>query len=352
MPIWNGLDGGELIARWQQEQTYPYPGQPRTVLESAEREIFDVVALATATMVESVEATARRFALLLLREVLASRPQALHRVIGDVLGLPREQVEELARLLDKGVALPSVIAASTTIADRLDFLSGLDMILFDAATRKATLERRQLHRILAQETWLFGEEYALTGDDERLTSVLRKYLHMLGQDVELADSGGAHDEEGLRRAIPDLVLSRQVAHQDNVIENLVIELKRPTVTIGRDELDQIEDYAFKVAGDERFAQPNARWEFWIVGNELDMTVQRKARQAHLPAGVTHQDENVRIWAKRWSEVIGDAKHRLKFVRDSLAYMSTRDSGLDYLRRTHAHYLPAPLVATHDELAER
>ena len=121
--------------------------------------------------------------------------------------------------------------------------------------------------MLAQETWLFGEEYALTGDDERLTAVLVKHPEILGEDIELADGPQITREDGTV-AIPDLVLSRQIKHHQNALQHLVVELKRPSVDIRPAELQQIEDYAFAVAADERFNQPNVSWEFMVVGNKL------------------------------------------------------------------------------------
>lgn len=222
----------------------------------------------------------------------------------------------------------------------------MDQILFDAEPKKQTLERRQLHRILTRETWLFGEEYALTGDDERLTAVLKRHLAILGEDVELAD-GPPITREGGAVAIPDLVLSRQIKHHQNVLEHLVVELKRPSVDIGTEELQQIEDYAFTVAADERFNQPNVRWEFVIVGNNLKDRVKRRARQKDRPEGLVHDEGQVRIWARTWAEIIADARHRLKFVQDSLEYQSSREGGLQYLRETHAKHLPSSLAPPQD-----
>ncbi|MGC7260179.1 hypothetical protein RBA10_22585, partial [Mycobacteroides abscessus subsp. abscessus] len=88
------------------------------------------------------------------------------------------------------------------------------------------LERRQLHRILAHETWIFGEEWSLTGDDERLTKVLKKFLKNLGSDVELADLKEVRLEDG-SDAIPDLVLGRRLQTNADSFEHLVVELKRP-----------------------------------------------------------------------------------------------------------------------------
>jgi len=120
-------------------------------------------------------------------------------------------------------------------------------------------------------------------------------------------------------------------------------LKRPTVDIGAAELQQIEDYAFAVASDERFNQPNVTWQFMVVGNNLKGSAKNRARQADRPEGLVHDSEGVRVWARTWAEVLGDAKHRLKFVQDSLEYQSSREHGLAYLNETHARYLPAALA---------
>ncbi len=200
----------ELIEEWKAEKSYPYTDAPKDTIERAERDLFDVVAVAAAKAVQSSEAPGRRFSLRLLREAVESSPTALNKILSEVLELPQDRLDELNRLLHR-TPLTAIISASKTIADRLDFLTGLDMILFDEEPKKQTLERRQLHRMLAQETWLFGEEYALTGDDERLTGVLVKHLALLSEDVELADGPPITREDGTV-AIPDLVLSRQIKH--------------------------------------------------------------------------------------------------------------------------------------------
>ncbi|WP_063910043.1 ATP-binding protein [Herbidospora yilanensis] len=330
----------QMVTRWKAEQSYPFSGPPADSIEERERELFDVVALSAAKPLESSDRQARRLALRLLKEALETKPTNLKSVLSDVLELSDEQVSDLAHLLQRA-PLTSVIVSARTIADRLNFLDGLDALLFDAEPRRQTLERRQLHRILAEETWLFGEEYALTGDDDRLLVVLRKHLAALGEDVELAGDEPITRLDGTE-AIPDLVLSRPLKNRDNRLEHLVVELKRPKVKIGRAELQQIEDYAFAVAQDERFNQPNVHWEFWIIGNELDDYVREEATSPDRPVGVVKQTKRYRVIAKTWAEAITDAKHRLKFVADSLQHRSSRDEGIEYLRRVHARLLPPAL----------
>ena len=37
----------------------------------------------------------------------------------------------------------------------------------------------------------------------------------------------------------------------------------------------------------------------------------------------------------WGQLIENARHRLKFVRDQLGYVATEESALEYLRRAHS-----------------
>jgi hypothetical protein len=44
------------------------------------------------------------------------------------------------------------------VAQRLEFLSALEAMLFDPDLKKNFKERSQLHKILEENTWLFGEQ--------------------------------------------------------------------------------------------------------------------------------------------------------------------------------------------------
>lgn len=47
------------------------------------------------------------------------------------------------------------------VADRLQFLVGFQELLFQPESKKSLRERSQLHRMLENGTWLFGEEPVL-----------------------------------------------------------------------------------------------------------------------------------------------------------------------------------------------
>lgn len=328
----------EQIKQWDEAGIYPYEGQPVSATQAAERQAFDIVALSAAPIInDTTSVRSQRLTLRLIKSALEAGPTALNDVLLEVLELPEEKVAELQELLER-TTLSNVIETSKRIADRLDFLSSLDALLFDTESRKRTLERRQLHRILAKETWVFGEEWALTGDDDRLTQVLTKYLGKLGQDIDLAGCPPVLREDG-RDAIPDLVLSRTLENSANSWDHLVVELKRPNHTLNAEDIDQIRSYAVAVAEDERFLQPNTHWDYVLVGNKTNTTVQDMRTQTGQPFGLVQLSKRYTIWVRTWAELIGDAKHRHKYVQQSLDYTTDHDQGIAHLRRKHSQYLP-------------
>ncbi|MGB3752920.1 MAG: ATP-binding protein [Parerythrobacter sp.] len=327
------------IEQWKSEEVYPFKHDPRNLIEEAERQVFDIVALNVNQHLPEFSESGKRskaFQLRMLRQAIEKGPKELQLILTEVLDLPERKQNELAKLLEEA-SLASVISASKLVADRLKFITGLDALLFDPQYKKALKERSQLHKILADDnTWIIGEEFNLTVNDQSLTEVLRKHKQLL-------DDGTVIDRpvkriDG-RVGIVDLMLSRAVPqNRPSQREHLVIELKRPSVKIGMNEIAQIKSYAFAVSADERFASINTKWSFWVVSNELDAVGRKEARQADRPPGQVYRDDNIEVWCKTWSEIIDAAKARLKFVEDHLQTNIDRERSLKYLRDTYEKYL--------------
>lgn len=334
--------GSELVSTWKADRSYPYQEAATTVIDRAERELFDIVAVAAAPAVEHIDVRSRKLSLRLMREAIESSPNALQDVMREVLDLPAEYVEELRELLEK-TSLSSIISAARRITDRLDFLVGLEQLIFDHDNHRRLLERSQLHRILAVETWIFREEYALTADDVTLRTALKDYIKILGRDDLAPDEVPDQevvDAEG-KRVVVDLMLSRVIEQRRDHREHLVIELKRPSVHVGAEQVMQIQRYAYAVAKDGRFAMTDTRWEFWIVGDTIDDDMDLIVSQGDREPGVIVAPGKypITIRAVTWAQVIRDARHRLAFVRESLNYSPSTVAAVNYLERTHSRYLP-------------
>ncbi len=340
----------ELVETWKSDFIYPYDGLAESPIEEAERQIFDVVALNVHEYLPDFQSSSKankKFQFRLLKNAIETSPNAVQSIIKDVLLLPSEKQEELAEILEK-TSLEAMINAAKIIADRLDFLQGLEILVFDPESKKKTLERKHLHKIIAEHTWIFGEEYNLTASDKSLTNVLKRHLDL--QDLSLLDDQPVVREDG-SQGIVDLMLSRTVP-QPRADENhhLIIELKRPNVKIGLPEASQIKEYALAIIKDDRFRDTKTSWDFWAISNEVSEAVEMEARQSNRPEGllVQYEKPNIKIWVRTWGQVINSCRARLRFFQERLNYVSTDESGLQYLRKVHEKYLPVHLKEVNED----
>ncbi|HBE68632.1 MAG TPA: hypothetical protein DDW52_10845 [Planctomycetaceae bacterium] len=332
----------DLVALWKEEDIYPYQAVEQDPVTSIEREVFDVCAVKVHEYLPNFPKTDpknKKLTFRLIREALESSPDSLQTILHQVLELSPEHQDHLAKILNR-THLGAVINATKTVVDRLDFISSLDSLLF-GDFKETLLERKQLHRILAEELWIFGEQYILGVDDERLSSVLRKHIEILGRDDIAPEDTEVTDLDGKHRVV-DLMLYRQIPQlQPNHFEHLVVELKRPKCKLGQDEISQIEKYAFSVAEDERFNTSNTKWTFVLIGNELTKFGQSKCRVQGRDFGHIHvsDDGAVNIYVKTWSTVIAEAEWRYKFFKEKLELEVTTADGLSYLRENHPNRIP-------------
>ena len=330
------------VERWRQEEVYPYEGKPASEAETVERQVFDIVAINLATHLpdfEKTDAKQKRLTFRLVKHAVEENPASLQLILGEVVGLPKEKQDELAELL-RQTSLSAIINAAHVVAGRLNFLKGLEELIFPPENKSRLKERKQLHRLLASNTWIFGEEYNLTVDDESLTSALDRHLELLGRPKP--GNGEAVVRTDGTEGILDVMLSRMVP-QPNPLEreHLVVELKRPSQAVDSKVVHQTQSYAFAVAGDERFRDTRTRWKFICVSNEMRDDARRMATQRHKPPGLVHDDDAqpLTVWAFTWGDLIQRAQARLEFFRKALEFSATRSSSRDHLKKVYARYLP-------------
>lgn len=328
------------IDRWIEEDIYPYRDEPASTVETAERQIFNIVALNVNKQVPTFRDLDKRnkaFQFRMLRHAIEKSPEELQHIFQEVLGLPTSKVQELSKLLQEA-DLGNIISASRFISDRMKFLVGLEALIFEPDYKKNLKERSQLHRMIADNnTWIFGEEFNLTVDDQSLTEVLKKHRKEIGEDIVIdAPVKRIDDKVG----IVDLMLTKSVPqnHPDER-EHLIIELKRPSKKIGADELTQIKKYAYSVASDERFRHLKTRWSFWVISNDLDAFAQKETRQAGKPRGqIAQTEDGIEVWVKTWAELLAECKGRMRFVQEKLQANVDKEHALNYLKRTYEKYL--------------
>lgn len=336
----------ELVATWKREEVYPYDGEPRDRVEIMERQVFDVLAFNINSYLPDFadsDTRSKKVSFRMIRAALERSPSELRSIFEHVLALPKNKREELVQLLER-TSLTSIINASKLVVERLDFLAGLEVVLFDYDAKRKLKERQHLQHLIAENTWILGEQFHLTVDDQSLTEVLRRHLATLGSDrVDLAPVLTADDERG----IVDLMISKRLPHP-MAVEHLVVELKRPTVTIDGDVLNQLKKYAHAIARDARFHDTGARWNFWALSNEIHEQVRWELDgERNRPPGCALDQPGMRLWVKTWGQVIQEARGRVSFLQERLNLMADLDAGLSHLQTMYAKYLPPELGGEDD-----
>jgi hypothetical protein len=329
-----------VVEEWKSANVYPFEGEPTTPVERAERQVFDIVAVNMQEFTPDLAAAApkaRALHLRMLRHAIERGPDDLQMILKEVLDLPQRKQKELAALLQE-TTLSAIITAATTVADRLKFVAGLESIVFDPETKGRLKERSQLHKILAENTWVFGEEHHLWASDKDLTRVLEKHRKFLAPDVVIDDPVKG---VGKKRGIVDLMLSRASRrHRAHDIEHLIVELKAPRVKIGAEEITQAKRYAMAVSKDERFhTVKGVRWHFWIVSNSYDEFARTDIEGGPDPLRqLIHRKDNISVGIKTWGELIEENRARLQFFQEHLQYSADESAAIRHLQERHSRYL--------------
>lgn len=332
---------GDQIRRWKQTGAYPYKGKPANSSEKAERAVFDVISSTLAPHIAQDQNLAK-VTLHLLQGAVRHDPGTLTTILHEVVSLSKADAAAFTRLLQE-TTLPAIIRTTGMVADRRKVLEGLNHILFDPDDSKRVGERDHLHKILERELWIFGEGYNVMRSERGLTDLARTHLNLAGlpdDTTPVVRHDGRAGRTDLHLAVSD--------KQHDRIRHLVVELKAPHVTLGRAELDQVEDYANTILDHPAFATGRSEWDFILIGTKRDDVARRKiidARDDGLYWQPTEQGRpRVRAFVRTWSDMIAENTQRLDFLSCGLELDPSIEEGLRHLQTVYSELLPTELRA--------
>lgn len=334
------------IDSWKKQGIYPYHNDPQNYVERSSQHLFNAVALEFSDFSDSfseLSLNQRKLIFGLLKSTIESNSLELLPILQNIVNLPKEKQNQLTYLLKK-TNMSHIINAARAVTNRLEFLKGLQHIIFDKNSKELLKERSQLHKIIVNETWIFGEEYNLVINDQDLTTVLKQHLKLLKNkneeiEIDLLETP-VRDSDG-KKAIIDLMLSCRVPlPRGEQRKHLVVELKRPSQLIDINGIEQIKNYADAVIYDPRFNSTEVEWEFIIISTDISERAQREATQANRPKGLVYEYgmPKIRVWVKTWGQLISEAEGRLKFFKEQLNFEAKNSDGLDYLSRINLNFL--------------
>ena len=239
-------------------------------------------------------------------------------IIEGVVRLTPEEREELAATL-RATTLSRINSAINLVKNRLIVIEGLKKLVKD--NEKFTTERDHIQKIIEENYWLFGEQFNLVTADKPFTTALMEFTYLLdGQ----AEKGNFTVEDARRR--PDIFICRGQAlpgyqYSSFLEEQIIVELKRPSVVIGTTQLRQIQDYRDIILKEPNFNSQMRRWKFIVVGKEVDESVKSEYKtfaDKNRPM-LVHYRDNFEIYAMTWDDVFLTFEHRENFILEKLKF---------------------------------
>jgi hypothetical protein len=235
-------------------------------------------------------------------------------IISSVVDLSPEDREELAQLLKK-TKLSGVVKLLKTLESRYSVVELLRMLVFKLT--KSTTERGQLQSAIENNFWLFGEEYNMVGADSAFKQLEGIYLSMIDEKKI------SEDEKSDRR--PDVFLTRARKMPSGIggstykMQNLIVELKRPSVDVGIEQYRQVEDYMHIIKSNPNLNGSLREWHMFVIGVKVksEITSKREAFKHLNRQFLVNHEENFYIYALSWADVFDAFEIRHDYLLDDL-----------------------------------
>lgn len=241
-------------------------------------------------------------------------------IMESVVKLSDDERHNLASVL-KTTDLARITDTIRLIQNRIRTISALKVAV---KPENGMNEVDDLQKLVEQSFWIFGEEYNIvTQAEPDFNQALMEYLDKLYDTVPgISKSNYSKDkiEHPDVNKEMDIFAFRQNI-QSSTIDNIVVELKHPTVKLGEKELSQVKTYMNVIMRDSRFNASNMRWKFFLVGNDFDSSnylhnEMRNAINWGKKNLVCHVDNNgiqYEIFVIKWSELFADFEIRHNFL---------------------------------------
>lgn len=266
----------------------------------------------------------RKIVYLLLRKAIESGD--LSYLFSDILNLSKEGQKNLKELL-RQTNMEEVVRFTSEVAEKEQFLNFLNELTYGQDIAKYILERKQLHKIVEKNLWIFGEEYLGTPilwSDKNLGNNLdqlhTKYLNYkpTKKDDNLIDV------KGNIRTITDLFFYNEKKLGNGRREVMIVELKAPKCAIHQKELNQVDLYGFQIANESVYPKHDVSYKILLISSKITDFAKSQINGNKLNEKVpflykTINDNNadIQIYVMEWSELISRNQMQLSYLNNCL-----------------------------------
>jgi hypothetical protein len=244
-------------------------------------------------------------------------------IISQIVNLSPEDRSEFANLLRK-TTISKIARTINLIENRFKVVELLKSLVYDL--KSFTNERDHIQNAVEENYWLFGEQYHLVSANEGFDKMLSRYIDLLSQTTTGKSKKAKIASEDKNRR-PDIFLCRKHSVPDvlddqlEMEENIIVELKRPTVDISKEQVRQVEDYLDIIINEDQFNSQKRFWKFYVVSNRIDKSV-KSEYEAVKNLGKRYLVKalnNYEIYALTWDDVFMNFKLKHEYLIDKLDF---------------------------------
>ncbi|MNK83952.1 hypothetical protein D3C87_1037890 [compost metagenome] len=241
-----------------------------------------------------------------------------------IIKLSDENLEKFHDLLVK-TDLEDVVHFTSQVADKIEFLEFLHELTYGEIA-KHVKERSQLHKIIENELWLFGENYNGTPNlwsDKKIGNILNEIRtkHFNYEPTE-EDENIIQLVEGTEN-ITDLFFLNEKVTDNDEREIMVVELKSPKCAIGEKELSQIDKYAYTIEQYPSLPSDKVKYKLLLISSKLTSYAKSKMKSSKDKYPDTpflydkKKGKNIEVYVMEWSELIELNKRKLGYLSRQL-----------------------------------
>jgi len=318
----------ELIKKYKKEGVFPnfksnaYEKLRSQDLENVVKEIYCVEPKIFLKLNKEQSKTLVGFLNLLLD---SEERENILAILESVTKLDEEEREVLVKTL-KNTELKHIVSLVRFLENRFKVINSLKVLVFEL--EQYTNEREHIQKIVESNYWLFGEQYHLVSADENFEILLHNYLHFVESEDKKPNISTLNKKNKLKR--PDIFICQQNFYPDpqtksDVIEeNIIVELKRPSVVIGMAQFRQIENYMRFIVEEAQFNSQHRKWKFILLGKKVDGYIidQYESQKNKGIKFLVQSVRNYEIYAMTWDDVFTDYRLKNKHMIDKLKFKDT------------------------------
>ncbi len=313
------------------------------------KRIVKAIILADPKLFKNSNKKQRKIIIRLLDKIsVSSENNSLLEILDSVLDLDNTALENFAAQIRR-TKLQNIIQTIESLQKREHAIARIAEIMRNHY--KETLETPDLQGVIESNTWLFGNQYESIGAEEDTFTKIAKNLRDSVKDINLIEMDDLEDVtsvDGANRQV-DLFLVRRQKQYDSsnqpYFRCVIIEIKRPSVSLSKKHLRQIDDYATILSRHPEFNGIRTKYEIVLVGRKIsDSNFDIYERLNNLAdrndpglIGAGTSTNPIKKYVKTWQTIIEEFRishdfmlSTLKTQRDSLEIEGTKDELLEAL----------------------